>query len=67
MIGNCKGGFCVYAISTKISSTGPFRDVPTYTQIRMCVQLGAASRGVLVTEKPVLSGNTKIDKNDLNT
>ena len=37
--------------------------VPTCTQIRMSVQLDAASIGFLFIVKPVLSGNSKIDKN----
>ena len=43
------------------------RGVPTCTQIRMCVQLDAASIGFLVTAKAVLSGHSKIDKNILMT
>ena len=50
-----------YGISLKIC-----RDVPTYTQIGMCVQIDAASREVLVTVKPVLSDHLNIDKDDLN-
>ena len=41
------------------------RGVPTCTQIRMYVQLGAACIGVLVTVNPVLSGHSKIDKNPI--
>ena len=39
------------------------RGVPTCTQIRMCVQLNAASIGVLVTVNPVLSEHSKREKN----
>ena len=34
-------------------------EVPTCMQIGMCIQLDAASIGVLVTIKPVLSDHTK--------
>ena len=43
------------------------RDVPTFSQIRMCVQLDAASIGVSVTAKPVSSGHSKTKTKVLKT
>ena len=42
------------------------RAVPTCTQIRMCIQIEAASIRFSVTAKPVSYGHSKQTKNDLN-
>ena len=47
--------------------TSACRDVTTCTQLRMCIQFDAVSIGFSVTAKPVLSGYSKTDKNDLMT
>ena len=48
----------VFITITSVSQDGTdTRGVPMCTQIRMCVQLDAASIGFLTTSKSVLSGH----------
>ena len=53
-------------ITTRVQLSGG-GGVPTCTQIRMCVQVDAASIGFSVTAKPVLNDHSKIDKKILMT
>ena len=57
----CVGSCFCYAVLSVETYSFSIRGVPTCTQIRMCVQLDAASIGFLVTVKPVLSDQSKID------